>query len=218
MMPVLARYFIPTIGVRIKVLEFLSEKGETALIISNLVKNTAEKYDIKRKTVAFSADNCAANFGSSSRGGENNAYYLLKQWKPKLIGIGCAAHIVHNALKTACDSLPIDIECFVVKIYSYFHIYTVRVEKLKEICANIEGLDYSQLLGYAKTRFLALGPAISRILDMFEPLKFFFSEVEGQTFITSFFNNPFAKFWLLFAKDQVSFENERIIILEIIHF
>lgn len=117
------------------------------MIISDLIKNTAEKFGIKQKTIAFSADNCAANFGSSSRGGKNNAYYLLKQCKSKLIGIGCACHIVHNGLKTACDSLPIDIECVVVKIYKYFHIHTVRVAKLKPFCALAEDADYSQLLG-----------------------------------------------------------------------
>lgn len=174
MMPVLARYFIPTVGVRIKVLEFSSERGETALIISNLIKNTAEKFDIKQKTVCFSGDNCGANFGSVSRGGKNNAYYLLKQWRPKLVGIGCGAHIVHNVLKAACDSLPIDVEWLVVKIYSYFHINTVRVEKLKTICDEIEGMDYKQLLGYAKTRFLALGPAVGRILNLYDALKAFF--------------------------------------------
>lgn len=96
MMPVLARYFIPTVGVRIKLLEYASVKGDTAVIISDVIKNTAEQYGINQKTIGFSANSCAANFGSSSRGGENNAYYLLKQWKPKLIGIGCAAHIIHN--------------------------------------------------------------------------------------------------------------------------
>lgn len=205
MMPVLARYFIPTVGVRIKVLELSSEKGETAVIISNLVKNTAEKYKIESKIVGFSGDNCAANFGSVLRGGENNAYYLLKQWRPKIVGIGCGAHITHNTLKAACESLPVDVEWLVVKIYSYFHIYTVRVEELKKMCDEIEGLNYQQLLGYAKTRFLALGPAIGRILEMFEPLKLFFLKVDGQTLIKSFFRNPHGKFWLIFARDQVSF-------------
>lgn len=100
MMPVLARQFIPTVDVRIKLLEYTysSQKGENAVIISDQVKNTAEKWGI------------------------------------------------------------------VVKIYSYFHIYTVRVEKLKDVC-EIDGLDYSQLLGYVKTRFFALGPVFGRILN-----------------------------------------------------
>lgn len=110
MMPVMARYFVPTVGVSIKMLEFSSVKGETAVIISNLIKNAAVKFNVKEKIIGFSADNCPANFGSASRGGENNAYYLLKEWKPKLIEIGCGCHIVHNASKTACEYI-------IVKIY-----------------------------------------------------------------------------------------------------
>lgn len=41
MMPVLARYFVPTV-VCIRILEFSSVTGETAVIISNLVKDAAE--------------------------------------------------------------------------------------------------------------------------------------------------------------------------------
>jgi hypothetical protein len=32
------------------------------------------------------------------------------------MGVGCAAHIVHNCLQTEVDALPIDIEVIVVKI------------------------------------------------------------------------------------------------------
>lgn len=94
MLPVLARYFIPTIGVRVKVLEFSFEKGETSIMIANLLKRTAEKLEIKSKVVSFCGDNCATNFGSDERGGENNVYYHLQQWKQHLIGTGCAAHVV----------------------------------------------------------------------------------------------------------------------------
>lgn len=45
-------------------------------------------------------------------------------------GIGCGAHIVHNCMQTAVDVLPIEIEALIVKIYKYFHIYTVRVTLL----------------------------------------------------------------------------------------
>lgn len=50
------------------------------------------------------------------------------------MGVGCAAHIVHNAVHIAADCLPIDVEAIVNKIYCYFHIYTVREERLKEFC------------------------------------------------------------------------------------
>lgn len=130
----------------------------------------------------------------------------MKQWKPSLIGVGCAAHIVHNALKSACDTLPIDIECIVVKLFSHFYIYTVRVEKLKSICEQMDGVEYSKLLGYAKTRFLALGPAIGKILNIFDALRDYFLGLrKGEVLIKSFFENPLGKLWLLFVKEQVSF-------------
>ena len=68
-----------------------------------------------------------------------------------LIGIGCGAHIIHNAIKTAADCQPIDLECITAKIYSHFYIYSVRVESLKEFCAEV-GTEYHKLLGYSKTR------------------------------------------------------------------
>lgn len=206
MMPVMVRYFIPTVGVRVKLLEFTSEKGETALIISSLIKQTAEKNGISDKIVGFCGDNCPTNFGSRERGGANNVFSILKQWRPELIGVGCAAHIVHNALKSACDRLPVDMECIVVKIYSHFYINTVRVERLKSVCDFVEGAEYSKLLGYTKTRFLALGPAIRSILKIFGPLKEYFLSLRScPKIIEEFFKSPFSKLWLLFVKDQVRF-------------
>lgn len=63
----------------------------------------------------------------------------------ELIGIGCFAHIVHDTVMAASDCLPVDIETVVVKLYSYFYIYAVRVEKLKEFCEFVE-IEYKQLL------------------------------------------------------------------------
>lgn len=203
MMPVVVRYFMPTVGVQVKLLCFSSERGETSAIIETLIKRTADDYGISDKVVGFCGDNCPTNFGNSSRGGTNNVYYRLKQWKPGMIGVGCAAHVVHNALKSACDQLPLDIECIVVKIYSHFYIYTVRVEELKAIC-DLTNTEYKQLLGYAKTRYLALGPSIGSILKLFEPLKRYFTEKSNcPRVVKEFFEAPLSRLWLLFAKEQV---------------
>jgi hypothetical protein len=203
MMPIIVRYFIPTIGIQVKLLEFDTVKGETSEIISSLIINTAEKNQIIGKIVGFSADNCPTNFGSREHQGENNVYYRLKQVIPRLLGIGCSAHISHNTLKHACDCLPIDVECIVVKIYSHFYIHTVRVEALKAMC-ELSEIEYSQLLGYANTRFLALGKAIRSILKLFEPLKlYFFGLKRCPPIIKSFFESPLSKLWFLFVQDQV---------------
>lgn len=205
MMPVMVRYFKPTEGVRVKMLEFTSVKNETSDTISSMLITTAERNNIAEKVAGFCGDNCNTNFGSAERSGENNVYHKLKQWKPSILGIGCAAHVVHNTLKYACAQLRTNIEYIVVKIYTHFYINTVRVENLKSIC-ELEEIEYAQLLGYAKTRFLALAPAIDRILTLFDALKIYFLGLNDcPTKIRLFFESPSSRLLLLFVKDQVNF-------------
>lgn len=52
-------------------------------------------------------------------------------------GIGCAAHILHNALQRSADIIPIDVEAIVNKIFQYFLIYMVCVEELPSLMFNI---------------------------------------------------------------------------------
>jgi hypothetical protein len=76
-----------------------------------------------------------------NRKGVNNIYAKLNTSLGRtLIGNGCRAHIIHNAIKTAAYCLPVDFECIIVKIYSFFYIYIICVEALKEFfnTANTE--------------------------------------------------------------------------------
>lgn len=124
--------------------------------------------------IAYYADSTNANFGEKVRRGTNNIFYKLnKNLNQNIIGVGCAAHIIHNTIQTAADLLPVDVENSVIKIYSYFYIYTVRVEMLKEFCETVE-VEYQKILGYSKTRWLALLPAVERILKIYDPLKSYF--------------------------------------------
>lgn len=153
--------------------------------------------------MCFCADNAKVNFGGESRGGENNVYYRLKETFPHLIGVGCVAHIEHNALKHACDVMPFDVECVIVKVYSHFYRNTVRVTALKKFCDDAD-TEYSKLLGYSATRFLALGPAAQRILELFEILKDYFANLKkGERMLKEFFNERSSKFWLYFIFEQV---------------
>lgn len=217
--PVLVRYFLPRVGVCVKVLDITSEDGETSIIISNLISSAADKYDLKTKIVGFCGDNAKVNFGGETRGGENNVFYRLKLWLPHLIGIGCAAHITHNALKYACDSMPIDVEWVIVKIYSHFYLNTVRTTKLKAFCDEADVM-YQKLLGYSKTRFLALGPAAKRILQLFDALQsYFVSLKKGEKKLNEFFSEPSSKFWLLFIQEQVCGKHKIIsFLLDLNHF
>jgi len=170
---------------------------------------------LSNKVVGLCADNTNSNFGGAARRVQNNVYRLLeKSLKRSLIGIGCAAHIINNSVQTATDCLLTDVQSVVAKEYSYFHIYTVRVESLKDFC-NFVQVEYQQLLGYSKTRWLALVPAVGRLIDMFEPLKsYFLSENKCPTALKKFFTNPVAECWLLFAHAQAASFHETVLEVE----
>lgn len=117
-------------------------------------------------------------------------------------------------MRQACDKLPIDVEVTVVKIYSHFYLYSVRTNELKNFCEDV-GDTYRKLLGYGKTRFLAMSAALNAILTIWNGLKEYFNKSKSTPrSIKSFFKNPYAKLYLIFAKDQCMNFNETILQLE----
>lgn len=213
--PTLIRYFDKKNGIQTKLLDFVSLPGETSELISESILNLIQEHDLQNKFVALCADNTNTNFGGLSRKGHNNILARLKtKLKKEIMGIGCAAHIVHNAMQTTCDLMPLDIENIVVKLYSHFYIYTVRVESLKQFCEDA-GVTYQKLLGYSKTRWLALLPAVERILKIFNPLKAYFLSIEKcPNVLKSFFESPTSEIWLKFVHNQASLFSSSIKILE----
>lgn len=128
------RYFSPHEGIQVKIIEFQEQPGKTSNIIVDYLKQILTKNELTSKIVAFCGDNTNCNFGGKKRNGVNNVYVKLNtSLEIILIGIGCGAHIIHIAIKTASDCLSIDFECIIVKIYSFFYP-SVRVEALKEFC------------------------------------------------------------------------------------
>ena len=88
--------------------------------------------------VAFCADNTPANFGSANHTGPNNVFQKLKAILGNLLAVGCPCHIMHNAARKSADNLCIDFESIVFKLASYFRNSTQRVERLKDICDELE--------------------------------------------------------------------------------
>jgi hypothetical protein len=100
------------------------------------------------------------------RGKENVLTKIKSQLNRNIIGFGCHMHINHNCTKTAFDSMLVDIEVLVKKIFGYFRIYRVRAERLKDFC-DFARQTYKQILGYANVRRLSLIPALERILKIY---------------------------------------------------
>jgi len=212
---ILIRYFNPKTGVQIKVLEFTNLKGETSDILSSYIMEILTKHKLAHKIIAFTGDNCNTNFGGAARRETKNVFTILNNnLKTNISGIGCAAHILHNAMQTSTDILPIDIECIVNKIFQYFYINTVRVETLKEFC-DFTNTQYKNVLGSVKTRWLSLQPAVSRIIEMYPALKLYFdTQDKCPTILKSFFSDPVAIIWFHFIQSQLKIVCDTIKIIE----
>ncbi|CAI6349856.1 unnamed protein product [Macrosiphum euphorbiae] len=154
--PILKRYFKINSGIHINIFEVTNLKGETANILSTYIIESLKKHKLTDKIIAFSSDNCNTNFGGILRKGSNNVFSILnKNLKTNIFGVGCAAHILHNSMQSRADVLPVDVEIIVNNIFQFFHIYTVRVEHLKEFY-EYANVDYKNILGSVKTRLLFL--------------------------------------------------------------
>ena len=186
--PTLVRYFHCEKGVRVKILDIVDLPGETAEIITCNLMRVIEQHSLMNKLSSYCADNANTNFGGVNRQGRENDFFKLKENVNKSIGgVGCAAHIVHNTIQTACDLLPIDVQTIINKIYSHFYIYTVRTAELKIFCDEVEVM-YKKMLDYCKTRWLALLPAVERVLRMFCPLQsYFLSQEKCPVILQNFF-------------------------------
>jgi hypothetical protein len=110
--------------------------------------------------------------------------------------VGCPAHILNNCIHNAAETLEIDVENIIFKMYQYFHIYTVRTEELKEYC-DFDEIEYRQLFSHRETRWLSSFPGIERLIQMFQALKsHFLSQEKPPTVIKRFFEHEFIKIYL----------------------
>jgi hypothetical protein len=147
----------------------------------------------------------------------------------------CYCHVLHNAVKTAHDDLPIDIETVLCKTYSYFARSAKRVEHLKKYFEFVE-VDFSVscliktaemkrivyktlifffvkvLLKHITIRWLSLLRSIERLLQNFDPVKLFFLNEQKSTktlqFLKSFFSNE-EGFCILNFLQNVLFEIQK---------
>jgi hypothetical protein len=106
-------------------------------------------------------------------------------------------------LQTSTDILSIDVQAIVNKTFQYFHIYIVWVEELKEFFYFTD-VEYKQILGSVKTRWLSLQPAIARVIFMFPTLKsYFLSQEKCPTMPRKMFNDPVSLVWIYFLESQM---------------
>lgn len=107
LVPTVVRHFLPDIGIQNKTLEFSNLPGKTSDLIAGKVIGVFRKFVLKEKIVALSADNINTNFEKLTRKEKNNVHTKVQtKLKKYIIGLGCFARVLHNAIQCATDSSP----------------------------------------------------------------------------------------------------------------
>lgn len=106
-------------------------------------------------------------------GSQNSFFSRLKQKVPKAVLISCICHSAALAANYSCNEIPSDCEKLLKNISTFV------TESPKSAATLIEFQEYfdvktNKILRPAKTRWLSLQPCVTRILDNWDVLKYFF--------------------------------------------
>jgi hypothetical protein len=76
---------------------------------------------LENKVIAISVDNTNTNFGGPKWKGTNSVFCKIKEDLNRgVTGLGCVAHMIHNCAHSSINTIPLNIEGLVVKIFGYF--------------------------------------------------------------------------------------------------
>nr|XP_057944009.1 uncharacterized protein LOC131138794 [Doryrhamphus excisus] len=186
--PVLVQYFDwKNGGMQSKLIEVSNDPS---------IRETLERSDILAKCVAFTGDTCNTMFRPQVEAFSIHADLQSSLQNQAVMGVGCPAHVLNNCVYYGANTLDVDIESIILKIYQYFHMYSVRTEPLGQYC-EFAVSEYRNLLSHSKTQWLSLFPGIEKLLHTFPALKaFFLLQEKPPLLIRDFFGEEFSEIYL----------------------
>ena len=148
--------------------------------------------------IGFGADGCSVMMGIN-----NSVASRFRNDCPGLVVIKCVCHSAHLCASEACKHLPRKCEDLAREVYNFFKCSSKRQSEFKQFQAFCE-LKPHKLLHPSQTRWLSLVAVVQRMLEQWEALKLFFSDMwlaEKLVAAESSFNSlhdPFVKLYFLF--------------------
>lgn len=101
--PIILRCFLPTEGVKTRLIELKKLPGKTGEQIFKMLEAILSKWNIQSKMIAYSADQCTGQFWKCRKNWRKNVFVRMQdKFNNNLIGMGCIAHILHNTPHDAC--------------------------------------------------------------------------------------------------------------------
>lgn len=205
MFPILIRYFLPTEGVKVRLIELKNLTGETGEQIYEILKSCWTEWNIQNKLNAYTADNAPVNFGSVDRSGDKNVFNLMQhEFNNILIGMGCTAHILHNTPHDAClTNIPYDFNQILSLIHKQFNTSTKQTESLKQFCDEMD-IEFEKLKSCPNTRFIGKKASINSVLRVIDPLRAYCESNPTKKVplvVQKIFKDPLHKFYLILVRD-----------------
>ncbi|XP_050297898.1 uncharacterized protein LOC126737174 [Anthonomus grandis grandis] len=171
--PILLRYYVPSEGVKLFLLDYFEDPDESANGIYTNLKTRIQHAGLLLNYIScYSADNANVDFGRL-----HSVYQLLYKENNKVLAVGCPAHMVNNSVKNALAKCRFDVETLILKTFNQFSSQAKRCKELKDFF-NFVDLEYKTILSHVPTRWLSLFPAIERLLNIFPAIKSYFLSQE----------------------------------------
>lgn len=218
MFPIIIRYFLPTEGVKVRLIELNHLPGETGKQIFEMLEAAWSKWNIQNKLVGYSADNAPVNFGSVDRTGDKNVFHQMQEkFNNKLVGVGCLAHVLHNTPNNAClTNIPYDFNQILTLIYKQFNTSTKQSEALKTFCKEMD-VEFRKIKSCPNTRFIAKKGSINSVLRVLDPLKSYVDSDPSKKVplvVKRFLDDPFHKFYLILVRDLCAMFEDAVLKIE----
>ena len=151
------------------------EKAATAEAIVSSIISVFQKLSLPwMNVVAISMDNTSVNFGKR----KGILSQLKKESCPHIYGMGCPCHIIHNTAEKGYKAFSVasgfDIEELAVDVCYWFDKSTKRKASLESFSTFCD-IEYKQMLDFCSTRWLCMHAVVKRMIDMYEPLRSYFT-------------------------------------------
>ena len=196
-----AQYWCPQdFKTKVQLLDMKPCHDKTAVGITGTFTSTVKSHAIKESNlVAFAGDTCNVMHGVN-----NSVAVHLKKHFPSILNVKCQCHQCHLVAFYATKAIPSRIIDFIHEIGNWFARSSNRRFQLQQVQQFLEQ-DVLNVLKVAETRWLSLQDVDNRLLEIFEPLDFYFNqEVEQHPnnvisrHLLSEIRNPFTRKYMEF--------------------